>query len=466
MVAQRVTSSKYLGVSFAIAIGVAFNLGLSLQAQAQDFNLQTQLNILSPPPLQATTPVAPNVSAEKLTTFAKQTGLCPPGDSDLGLVIRSTDGIPMPEIQDILKSISTAAKKSAPKRAQMYKDLSAQPENLSAYLLNHPETVADLKRELQKRNKLAFNPVNLNCNIKQPTIIKVSFPFNPTYETDVLKTGNNSSHGESFGVGSNVLVTTAGLEGRPFDLVAMSAAETSSRYTPFFSQNVDIINTYLGYQAFLHADGYRIDTNNLPTTFEKNINKDTRDVPQSGMTTIETVAFGFQNQTAYTPTFHSEKADFFTPQITLTGQNFDLDDSKTAACVNSGNPAFCHYANLSLTIGQSISDVTTQQNTNVAASATIGWRPNQADWNLTLQTIATGKDYEDFVGGRRDLLLQIGPVFTYAPPAIKISLAEMASLSFSLPVTYYKNYSTFSPAAWSGLVIMPTLTIAFSYTKS
>lgn len=417
MVAQRVMSSKYLGIGLAIATGVAFNLGSSLHAQAQDLNLQTQLNILSPLPLQVTPP-ATDVSTTSTT----------------------------------LKLRSAVKSPNCPITA-------AQQASIDDYLKRYPDATVyqfnQYNQDQTKKMKIKGvpNPVpDLTCSTGQPTKIKVSLPLNPTYETDVLKTGNNSSHGESFGIGGNVLITSAGL--RPFDQVVMYAAEASSRYTPsaFSSQNVDSINSYMAYQAFLHADGYYRDGSII-----KNIDPSTppTKVPDANMTTIDTVAFAIQNQTAFMPTFHKEKTDFFTPQFTLSSQNINLDDPKHTAECGMNLQAFCHYANLALTVGQSFSDVTTQQNFNVAGSATLGWRID-GNWSLLLQTMATGKEYENFVGGRRDLLLQAGPALTYAN----------GNVSLQLPVTYFKNYSTVSTAAWSGLVIQPTLTISFTYNAS
>jgi hypothetical protein len=419
MVAQRVVSSKYLGIGLAIATGVAFNLGSSLHAQAQDLNLQTQLIILSPLPLQVTPP-ATDVSIPS---------------TKLGLA-------------EALKSPNCPITPE-------------QRASIDEYLKkNSRATVFDYNNDLanKRKNKKILGgpnpPPDLSCSTGQPTKIKVSVPINPTYETNVLKTGNNSSHGESFGIGGNVLVTTAGLQGRPFDQVVMYAAEASSRYTPsaFSSQNVDSINSYMAYQVFLHANGYYRDGSSI-----KNIDPSTppAKLPDPNMTTVDTVAFAIQNQTAFMPTFHKEKADFFTPQFTLSSQNINLDDPKHTAECGMRLQAFCQYANLALTVGQSFSDVTTQQNFNVAGSATLGWRID-GNWSLLLQTMATGKEYENFVGGRRDLLLQAGPALTYAN----------GNVSFQLPVTYFKNYSTVSTAAWSGLVIQPTLTISFTYNAS
>jgi hypothetical protein len=441
MVARRAALPCYLGASFAIGTTIAASLGYSVGAQAQDLNLQTQLNIVSPSPLGATSP------SNEATS--------PTSNAALGALSAKSMSL-----RRALET-KTCTTGSDQKDKQLIELLQKFPEKMTVeeYQLRSPKYLRFLSFSRTRVTPFAIPPGNINftCTTVQPTTIKVSFPLNPTYETDVLKTGNNSSPGESFGIGGNVLVTTGGL--RPFDLVVLNAQEASARYTPFSSPNVDVINSFLAYQYFLGAVADEngrmvpIDEHNPPPA---NI---------ANMITVDTLAFGVQNQTAFTPTFHQEKADFFTPQFTLSRQNTDLDDPNDRPCLNSsGKPAFCYYANLSLTVGESFSDVTTQQNANVAAAATLGWRPNGFDWNLSLQAMATAKDYEDVVGGRQDLLLQIGPVFTYAPKSTNLTNNDATAFTFSLPVTYYKNYSTVSAAAWSGLIIMPTLTVAFSHT--
>jgi hypothetical protein len=119
---------------------------------------------------------------------------------------------------------------------------------------------------------------------------------------------------------------------------------------------------------------------------------------------------------------------------------------------------FCYYLDLALTVGQTFSDVITQQNANVACSVTLGWRVPDSNWKITLPVVATARDYENVLGGRRDVLFQIGPAATYVLPSDKPSAP---SLAFSFSVTYNQNYSTLSTAAWHGIVAQPTLTVAF-----
>jgi hypothetical protein len=472
MVALRLASSRYLGIGFAIATGVAAASGSS-GARAQDLNLQNQLNILSPLPSTATA--------------------SPP----------ATDVTPSKAIQSQTVASAVANKKCSTGDKQKDEDLIGTVGGITVrqYFDMRVEQYSEKYAEYLKKSSRKFPLIppskpNLSCTDKQPTTITFGLPINPTYETDVLKKGNNSSPGESFGVGGNVLVTT-GVENHPYDLVVLYGAAASQRYSPtaYSSQNVDSTNAYMAYQAFLYADGCHYDSKNT-VPLKCGISVDRVDpqepppiVPDPNLTTFDTLAFGIQNQTAFVPTFHAEKTDFFTPQFTLASQNINLDDrTETQDCAKNLQ-AFCHYLNLSLTVGQSFADVTTQQNFNVAGSAIVGWRLGHAldmvdcgndkttpclryyDWTLALQGTATGKDFENFVGGRQDLLLQVGPVLTVSrqnsplkngKPIDPSSGLITESVSFMLPVTYNKNFSTVSAAAYSSLVIQPTLTISFS----
>jgi hypothetical protein len=468
MVAQRVVSPNYLGIGLAIATGLAANLGSSLEAQAQvNPNIQTQLNIVSPP-LQAIL-AQPENSSQLLTAFRKNTDVkCPPRDTglpDLNSVVTSlasTDAA-----KKILESVDDKSLKSVDTKSS---------ESITNYLIANPEKVAILKAELKKRNKfiqVVIRP-NFQCTYRQPSNLKISFPFNPTYETNILKSGNNSSPGGSAGFGGNVLVTT-GIDSRyqrPWDLVALSGSEASTRYTPISSPSFDSVTSQAAYQMFLHAYGYNPDTKMYVNDVSPET--DVKHLPPTGLITFDTLAFGYQNQTSFKPTFRAETADLLTPQVTLSRQNIGLGNQVCGTNdPNKGDGrSYCYNANLSLTAGQTFSDVKSLQNFNVAASAAVGAFITP-EWSLTVPATATAKDFEDVIGGRRDLLLQIGTTLSYSPsspvkltcpppPAATCSNGEAVSYTFSLPLTFYKNYSTLATARWSGFIVMPTLTFSFS----
>lgn len=435
MVTKRVVSSKYLGGYFAIATVFVTGLGSTLQAKAQGLNAQTQAIITAPLPV---TPPVEEVASQLTRMKTQPQAKCIPNNQQLKSFIEGFRGI-------------TGEQKTAfPARLNATTKL----DNLSdarRFFAQNP----DICKQLIPEAVIPPQTPTLSAGGGQPTKVKVSLVLNPTYETDVLKSGNNSSPGVSAGFGSNVLVTSAGL--RPLDLYSLSAAEGSSRYAPFSSQSSDVVNSYFAYTAFLHADGYQKIGNDGVFIADVDPNKPSTRVPDQNMATIDTATFGLQNQTLFVPTFHRESVDFFTPQVTLSRQNINLDGGDLRCSLPLD--AFCDFANVSLNVGQSFSDVATQQNFNVAGSAAIGKRID-GNWTIQLQGTVTGKEYEHVAGGRQDLLLQVGPVLTY----VYTSPHKTRSVTFQLPVTYYQNYSTLSAAAWSGLVVQPTLTIAFSYT--
>jgi len=465
MVAQRVVSPNYLGIGVAIVAGVAVLVGASSQAQAQvNPNIQTQLDIILPPILvqPLTGPVTPELdkiyiqAANKCVIFDERSKQFAARFLNFNLNLKR-------DFHDV----------TAENLKRDFHDVTAEDVKnaLEMYYGN-----ASSRNSAKFRGFAAAVPPLTDCKIRQPVTAKVSFPFNPTYETNILKSGNNSSPGESAGFGGSMQVTAGvGNGDRPWDLVTIGGGEASTRYTPKFSPSVDGLSSQVQYQMFLHAYGYNPDTK-MPV---KDIDPTSPYIPPTGMITFDTLTFGYQNQTAFTPTFKAEKADLLTPQATLSRQNIGLSDQVCGTVDNKGNDGrgYCYYANFSLTAGQTFSDVKTLQNVNFAASATLGWNIDPA-WSVTLPATATAKSFEDVIGGRRDLLLQLGPVLSYTGNKVPVICSaralkespfcadESTKFTFSLPVTYYRNYSTLSTAAWSGWVIMPTLTIAFAYSPT
>ena len=88
-------------------------------------------------------------------------------------------------------------------------------------------------------------------------------------------------------------------------------------------------------------------------------------------------------------------------------------------------------------------------------------RIDKTDWKVTLPITATARAYEDVVGGRDDLLLQIGPALTYASQTYADRSGDAYAVQFSLSATYNRNFSTVAASAWRGYIVMPTLTLAF-----
>jgi len=318
-----------------------------------------------------------------------------------------------------------------------------------------------------KTSRFAVAPVNISfCTVSSTTptqsTIKASFPINPTDESNVLKAPQNNSHGESSGLGGAVQVVTP--MPKSFDLVAVTATTQSVRYDPFSSKSFDSVTAQAAYQFFLGASGYDSNGNLVDPITPKT---DPAKIPPVNMITVQTVALGFQNQTVYTPTFHSESVNLFTPQVSYNLQNmpFAGPEACQAAIPDPRREGFCYAADFSLTVGQTFADVTTQQNANVAVALTPGWRIPNSDWKATLPFTATGRAYENVTGGRDDVLLQVGPAFAYSPPPLYDQSGDAIAALFTVSGTYNRNYSTLATAAWHGYVVLANLTFAFAPAK-
>ena len=83
---------------------------------------------------------------------------------------------------------------------------------------------------------------------------------------------------------------------------------------------------------------------------------------------------------------------------------------------------------------------------------------------ITVPTIATARLYDNVPGGCQDMLLQVEPALSYAPPPYSSSWMN-AALSFAVSATYNQNFSMVSTAAYRGYTMLPSLTIAFQPAK-
>ncbi|MGD1074218.1 MAG: hypothetical protein ABSB15_29280, partial [Bryobacteraceae bacterium] len=244
----------------------------------------------------------------------------------------------------------------------------------------------------------------------------------------------------------------------------------------YSTKSIDTLTVQAAYQYFL--DGTFYDGKSaVPITRDQTPSISNRAV------TFDVVSFGVLNQTTYVPTFRYTSADLLTPQITLARQNWNLDPAtstclagsrtlatpaSTSAPPNQPNKSpstpsnFCYYMDVALTLGQTFSEISTLENANVSASVTMGRRFPESDWAIAVQAVATPRHYQYVPGGRQDVLLQTGPLLTYSPAAQKFANSDvMEAVSFSLAANYFRNYSTIAKNSWNGVIVQPTLTIAF-----
>jgi len=423
-----------------------FTVGLiawPVGAPAQNLNLQSQIQVYSPPfvaqplgPSRSITVPEQQWSAFKWSALtrllqAKKRALSHGGQK---------------------KGQANVQKFAASEHIKRLKELSLAGQQ--EYIANL--SAEDIEQIEQQLAALKPSPTPIGSNIPQPTTLKVTLPIlDPTYETNVLKTDQNIRPDVSLGLGGQAQVTMGLSKDRPWDVAAFSVAEASARYDQNPSKSLDVITQSAAYQFFLGATdpgGAKI----APGLEIPKADRDPTDKPSPGVFTVDTLLVGLQNQTAFVPTFHAETADLLTPQVVYTRQNIDLSGIAPCHAIQNNAAGNCIYADLSVGLGQTFSDQPTQANANVAAGGTLGFRINKTDLVLTIPTIVTGKTYETFAGGRRDLVLQTGPALSWTPNQW---------VTASLAITYYDQYSSVTAAAWHGWIIQPTLSITFDPTQ-
>jgi hypothetical protein len=503
---------KHLGVGFAIASSVAVTLGSGVQAQAQiDPNVQSRAQSYTIPltvgiaETQFGSVSGPVSAPDVVAALKKETSQDQFNENNIGACLTDPPLIFLlyayngqqfekegylwlsPHLKQILekdrnnfkafsddqKEPGIAADAALAVGRFFTSDKAARShirDAIIAYKAHLNELVKVYKGRSNELIKI-ITPFQIGyCGAK--SVVKAIAPFNPTDETNVLKSNQNNSPGTSWGYGGTlqafVPVTTPTYQKGNFDVIGFSAQSQSVRYNQYPTKSFDSITTQGAYQLFLGASGYQSDGLGhlvfVPTIKPLTDKDSIYNIPPAGMITVDSVAFGFQNQTVYTPTFSKESVNLFTPQITFNEQNRDLSGVGLfckAAIPDPRKDGFCYYADFSFTVGQSFADVASQQNANVAISVTPGMRLPFTDLKLTLPATVTGRDYEDVIGGREDMLLQIGPALTYSPPPFTGRSGESYTVTFSLPATYNQNYSTVAADAWHGVIVMPTLTVAF-----
>jgi hypothetical protein len=497
---------------YRYAIGAALTFGLAFQAHAQQTNIDNIQSAVQPYISSIFTGAGifitnlGSVSAGD-TLWAKNAG---PGDKLADILRKLKPGIIGACLDDpsfavvlfFYKNNNKADPSEAPESyylSTFYKGnlklQSRDPEVLVKYIDEHRDIAQkvmsgffSLERDKgAKEIKFALNAIGffydkeraraitLPINFCKPSpTIKASAPFNPSDETNVLKSSQNNSPGTSWGYGGTlqafVPVTLERNQKDSFDVIGVSAQSQSVQYAQYPTKSSNSVTTQAAYQLFLDASGYQSDGLGTLNRIDRITPSNTfpGEIPPTGMITVDSIAFGFQNQTIYTAGFAQESVNLFTPQITFNRQNQDLplfgasQNICKAAIPDPRKDGFCLYADFSLTLGETLSDVATQKNANVALSATPGVRIQSTDWKLTLPMTATERDYQDVIGGRRDTLLQIGPALTYSPPPFNDRYGGNYAVTFALPMTYNQNYSTVQADSWHGVIILPSLTVAFT----
>ena len=297
---------------------------------------------------------------------------------------------------------------------------------------------------IKPSKKKAVGPPNLKPGPEdaptQPTAVSFTFPGGPTYESNANRSNTFGRSDGSASFGGGFTVITQGF--RNLDVIGISAGTNSVRYARLSGNSFDTLTASAQYQLFLGA--YDGSSKMLDLTHGSNL--------PTGQVTFNTLTFGLQNSTAFSPTFHAETTSLTTPTLVYSWQNIPFTDALCATRLHKETSSFCYYADLSVTLGHTLADVRVLENTNLAVSATLGDRIGNTDLAALWGTTITGRTYENVVGGRNDVMVAFGPKLQYKP---------VDKLTTSIGIAYNRNYSSLAAAQWHGWIAQSAITLSF-----
>ncbi|MGZ8400825.1 MAG: hypothetical protein ACXWVI_05965 [Methyloceanibacter sp.] len=225
------------------------------------------------------------------------------------------------------------------------------------------------------------------------------------------------------GQNANLLVLVPA--GREEDTVSFLLGPTAVRYATLDSSSFDALNGSISYTRLLGrrqtASGY--------TT--------------GGTATTDLLTLGVDGTSVYEPGFGSSEIVIATPSIGWSRSNIGLGNKM---CGAKGSEAYCTYANVSLSLGESWADVQSQINSWAVAETTLGWRPPVKGLSLSATGSLQGVVFSDYPGGRQDFVFVGSGNLSWAPAA---------NVSLSAGVKFTQQLSTQSDLDWNGFTVLP-----------
>jgi len=213
--------------------------------------------------------------------------------------------------------------------------------------------------------------------------------------------------------------------GREEDTVSFLLGPSAVRYATLNSSSFDALNGSITYTRLL---GRRQTASGLST---------------GGTATTDLLTIGVDGISVYEPGFGANQIMVATPSIGWSRSNIGLGNR---LCGDKGSEAYCYYADVSVTLLESLADIESQINTAAVFQTTIGWRPPVKNLSLSATGSLQGVFFSDYPGGRQDLVFVGSGSLNWTPNA-KISLGA--------GVRFTQQLSTQSDLDWNGFTAFP-----------
>lgn len=217
--------------------------------------------------------------------------------------------------------------------------------------------------------------------------------------------------------------------GREEDTISILLGPTAVRYATLTSSSFDAANGSITYTRLL---GRRQTAEGIAT---------------SGTARTDLLTIGLDGVSVYEPGFGPHQIAVATPSIGWSRSNIGLGNK---LCGAKGAEAYCYYADVSVSLLESIADIKTQTNTAAVLQLTIGWRPPVKNLSLSATGLVQGVAFSDYPGGRQDLVLVGSGNLSWTPHA---------NLSIGVGVKFTQQLSSQPDLDWDGFTAYPQATL-------
>jgi hypothetical protein len=140
-----------------------------------------------------------------------------------------------------------------------------------------------------------------------------------------------------------------------------------------------------------------------------------------------------------------EQISIATPSIGWSRSNIGLGNR---LCGAKGTKAYRYYVNVSLSLGESLADVSDQINSWAVAATAIGWGPPVKNLSLSATGSVQTAIFSDYPGGPQDLIFSGSGNLSWTPDE---------NTTLSAGVKFTQQLSSKSALDWNGVNFLPQL---------
>ena len=221
--------------------------------------------------------------------------------------------------------------------------------------------------------------------------------------------------------------------GREEDTLSILLGPTAVRYATLAGSSFDAANASLIYTRLL---GRKQTAEGLAT---------------GGTARTDLLTIGLDGTSVYEPGFGPHQIAVATPSIGWSRSNIGLGNK---LCGDKGSEAYCYYADLSVSLLESLADIRSQINTAAVLQVTVGWRPPIKNLSLSATGTVQGVAFSDYPGGRQDLVLVGSGNLSWTPHA---------NVTLGAGVKFTQQLSTESDVHWNGFSAYPQATLNLKF---